>query len=368
MTGLAIDRRVFLAGAGAGFLSVSPLFAETSNNMGDTLFVSAFRSPSGQYGVAILNELGDILFQEPLPSRGHGVASHKDLSETIIFARRPGNFALALDMSSKAPPFLFRTQSDRHFYGHGVFSNDGKLLYATENDFDAARGIIGIYDAKDRFRRIGEFFSGGVGPHDILLMNDGEILCVANGGIETHPEFGRQKLNLDTMKSNISFINAEHGNVLETHHAPQLWSRLSMRHMAVDQNQRVWFGGQYEGNSLDPVPIIGSVTFGNGIEFFDRDALEMQHLQNYIGSVSANHDGSMIAFSAPKGGKLLMFDTLKDTLVATKDQRRVCGIASSQMHESKGKPFISSSELGQFSVRTHPFHWDNHIGKTRLRT
>lgn len=366
MIGLAINRRTFLTGAGAGFLSVSPLCAESDKNIGETLFVSAFRDPSGHYGVAILDEYGDILFQEPLPSRGHGVASHEDLSKAIIFARRPGNFALALDTSFKERPLLFQTQPDRHFYGHGVFSNDGKLLYATENDFDAARGMIGIYDVTDSFRRIGEFFSGGVGPHDILLMDDGVTLCVANGGIETHPEFGRRKLNLDRMKSNISFIHAEHGDVLKIHHVPLRWSRLSLRHMAVDRQQRVWFGGQYEGNALEYAPIIGSVTFDNGFAFMDGDRLGMQNLHNYIGSVAVNNDRTVIALSAPKAGKLLLLDANKNSLIGTTNQNRVCGVAANSTH--KTKPFISSSELGQFSARTHPYNWDNHIGKTPLGT
>ena len=40
----------------------------------------------------------------------------------------------------------------RHFFGHGVFSPDGKLLYATENDFEAARGVIGVYDVRPATR------------------------------------------------------------------------------------------------------------------------------------------------------------------------------------------------------------------------
>ena len=31
-------------------------------------------------------------------------------------------------------------RSDRHFFGHGAYSADGKLLFATENDFEASAG------------------------------------------------------------------------------------------------------------------------------------------------------------------------------------------------------------------------------------
>ena len=47
------------------------------------------------------------------------------------------------------------------------------------------------------FRRIGEFDNHGIGTHDISVSDDGRMLVIANGGIETHPDFGRTKLNLD---------------------------------------------------------------------------------------------------------------------------------------------------------------------------
>ncbi len=98
----------------------------------------------------------------------------------------------------------------RHFFGHGVFSPDGALLYATENDFDNAAGMVGIYDARSGFARIGEFPTHGVGPHELLLLGDGRTIAIANGGIETHPDFGRAKLNLPTMKP--SFVLVDRAN------------------------------------------------------------------------------------------------------------------------------------------------------------
>ena len=37
-----------------------------------------------------------------------------------------------------------------------------------------ARGVIGVYDATDGFRRIGEFDTYGIGPHEMLLTPDGD--------------------------------------------------------------------------------------------------------------------------------------------------------------------------------------------------
>ena len=49
-------------------------------------------------------------------------------------------------------PVLFTTPANRHFYGHGVFSRDGRLLYATEHDNETRDGLIGVYNADRRLQ------------------------------------------------------------------------------------------------------------------------------------------------------------------------------------------------------------------------
>ena len=41
----------------------------------------------------------------------------------------------------------------------------------------------------------------------MLLMPDGETFVVANGGIETHPDYGRAELNLETMDPSVAFVD-----------------------------------------------------------------------------------------------------------------------------------------------------------------
>jgi hypothetical protein len=58
----------------------------------------------------------------------------------VAFARRPGRFAVAVPVGA-GQPLWFATGPDRHFFGHGVFSADGRLLYSIENDYNAAKGL-----------------------------------------------------------------------------------------------------------------------------------------------------------------------------------------------------------------------------------
>ena len=104
--------------------------------------------------------------------------------------------------AKKATPIWFATKSDRHFFGHGVFSADGRLLYSTENDYDGARGMIGVRDVTGGYKQIGEFPAHGMEPHDIALLSDGRTMVIANGGILTHPG-SEGELNLSDMQSSL---------------------------------------------------------------------------------------------------------------------------------------------------------------------
>ena len=64
----------------------------------------------------------------------------------VVFARRPGRFALVLDLERGRAIERFSTPPGRHFCGHGFYAPGGRLVYATENDYEAERGVLGVYD------------------------------------------------------------------------------------------------------------------------------------------------------------------------------------------------------------------------------
>lgn len=321
------DRRQFVTGflAGAVISRASPLIAR---DRPDPLFLSAAREPDGGYSAVIFSATGDILHTEMLPDRGHGGAFDPVRGRAVLFARRPGRFAMAFDPHGPGTPLIFSPPPDRHFYGHGFFSPDGALLYASENDFDAERGAIGVYDAADGFTRIGEFESGGIGPHEILLLPDGRTICVANGGILTHPDFPREKLNLSSMEPSLVYLDRRDGSLIERWTLPAELSRLSIRHLAVARDT-VWFGCQYEGYEGDEVPLIGTHRPGEDIEFLTAPPGVMTGMKHYIGSVAASADGSRVATTSPRGNRLLVWDAATRTLRGERVLADVCGAAFS---------------------------------------
>ncbi|WP_420410509.1 DUF1513 domain-containing protein [Hoeflea sp.] len=351
----ALERRAFLAGAGAAFVAgLSPRSADAFDRS-EMLFATAYMDESRSYGFALVNQQGELVYRETMPGRAHGFTWSEQAGKAVAFARRPGTFAIAFDPIHRNPPVLFHTPEGRHFYGHGVFSRDGQTLYAAENAFDAGLGKIGIYDARGSFARIGELDTYGVGPHEIIMMPDGRTLAVANGGIRTHPDFGRAKLNLAEMRSQIVFINARTGERRGDFGVNSEDQRMSLRHMVPGRDGSLWIGGQYQGDALAPVSPVLRLD-GNG----DLRPIEMPEpaaaiLSDYVGAVAISPDGRFATFSSPKGGGYVTIDVATRMPVAQLTQPRTSGIAAG----SAG--VIASSEHGRIGLNDHPLHWDNHI-------
>lgn len=106
--------------------------------------------------------------------------------------------------------------------------------------------MIGVYDARAGrgYRRVGEFETGGKGPHEVLLMPGGETLCVANGGMKTHPDYGKSILNAATMRPSLAYLDRRGGRLLELRTLADEWRHLSIRHLAIDGGGQVWAGCQ----------------------------------------------------------------------------------------------------------------------------
>ncbi|MGF1630772.1 MAG: DUF1513 domain-containing protein [Kiloniellaceae bacterium] len=209
----AIDRRRFLGSSAALCAAWGLALPEVALAAETRCFVSACSDAAGATLARVFAEDGRVLATLPLPERGHGAARRPGRREAVVFARRPGRFALAFDPFSAAPAKRFDAMAGRHFYGHGVFSPDGRWLFACENDYDNARGCIGVYDAAAGYRREGELEAYAIGPHEIVLLSNGRTLVVANGGIQTHPKAGRRKLNIDTMQPSLAYIDSESGTL-----------------------------------------------------------------------------------------------------------------------------------------------------------
>lgn len=357
------QRRAFLKAAGAGFAAaLLPQRAEALAEA-ELVFATATQRSAGAFGAALVTETGKLIAAIDLPDRGHDVTWSPVVGRAVVFARQPGTFAVVFDPAGKAQAKTIASVEGRHFFGHGVFSPDGKLLYATENDFDAARGVIGVYDVSGGYKRLGEFDTFGTGPHEMLLMPDGVTFAVANGGIETHPDYGRQELNIATMEPSLCFVDRRDGRLIGQLKLADELHQLSIRHMAVDARGRVWFGCQFRGDTAMSPQLVGYATLDGEIRLIELPEGTLRDLRNYVGSLASSADGSQIAVSSPEGDTILAIDAMGTKPASILTLKSGCGIAPDR------QGFVASSGLGattgfagsEAGAQSFDFGFDNHL-------
>lgn len=328
-----------------------------------------WRSDPGQgHQVAGFDRDGAVRLALPLPARGHALALRPGRDEAVVFARRPGSFAVAFAPERGLAIRRFDSPASRHFHGHGVYDPTGRLLIATENDRERPRGVLGIYDAEDGYRRIGEIESHGIEPHQALLMPDGRTLAVANGGIITGGPDGRAKLNLATMEPLLAYVELGSGRLLEARPMPPGLHQLSIRHLAVAADGRLAAGMQWEGDPDAEVPLVG-IDDGSSLKLLEIPPELVPAMAHYVGSVALDASGRLIAASCPRGNTVTFWDAIEGRFAGAVPLADGCGVAPF----TEPMTFVLSSGLGR-TIAVGPdlepadlagaqarFAWDNHL-------
>lgn len=329
MHSTGIDRRRFLTLAAMASVSPAVLQAATSSSNDDMPLYLAARKANDRYEAVVLDARGRDQLVIAMPARGHSFALDPMRRRAVVFGRQPGFFAVAFSTDGSRPPMPLEAAQGRHFFGHGVYLPDGKRMLATENDYDAGHGVLGIYDASEggRYRRLGEFETGGIGPHEVVLLPDGKTLCVANGGILTHPDYGKLELNLDSMRPSLAYIDADSGRLTERVELPEALHRLSIRHLALAADGAVWFGCQHMGPARERPALVGRHRRGQQPELFAGPDEVLRNCRNYIGSVAADPAGRVIATSSPVGNQVLYWDAESGRALGVTPLPDGCGVA-----------------------------------------
>lgn len=380
---MAIDRRASFGLLAAPLVAIlaapllpRPLRAAPPGRM----FLGARADAAGGYRASGFGASGAPVFDLPLLGRGHAFAVRPDARIAVHFSRRPGNFAVAIDLVRGTVQRAFSAPANRHFYGHGTFGPDGRLLYATENDYAAGHGVIGIYDSRAGYRRIGEIPSHGIGPHEIRLLSDGRTLAVANGGIATRPDLPRIKLNLPTMSPSLCYIDCRNGTLLQKHRLPGRLHRLGIRHLAVGSGDRVAVAMQYEGSAGDLVPLVATHRPRPGsrgsrldgpLRFFRAPAAVWRAMKRYCGSVCFDSGGTITAVSAPRGNLVTFWDSETGRFLSAAPAIDGSGIAPAGpagtfiASSGRGGAFLVDARSGAATPIRSDFleagRWDNHL-------
>lgn len=278
-----------------------------------------------------------------LPGRGHGIVPlrHKQKGQALIVSRRLGSWLAKVDWRHGKLLQLIEAEFDRQFFGHAILTPDGQTLITTENHGETGQGILGVYSTQT-LKRITELPSHGIGPHELIWLDQGKILAVAHGGILTLPETGRRKLNLDAMKPALTLLAWPSGAVLQQYQLPD--PALSIRHLALAADGSLGAALQAEYREEDAhtdAPLLAVLREGQL-----TIAAQPAGLQSYAASIAAV--GNTFLVSALKGNALARWRS-DGTPLPSIAMPRPAGIASD------GQQAWISSESGMLA------HFDPHL-------
>lgn len=351
------NRRGFLV----GLLAATSLPSLSWADAGNPSYLAAAREADGTFAMFGLDMQGQDVFRIALPARGHAACAHPTIPEAVAFARRPGTYALVIDCVSGRVVTRMEAPAQRHFNGHGIYLGDGDTLCTPENDYANGRGVIGFWSRKAGYRRIGEILTGGVGPHDLKRLPDSDILIVANGGILTHPDSGREKLNLTEMRPNLTYLDPSDG-IIEQIELDKELHQNSIRHLDIHPDGTVAFAMQWQGDKSEAVPLLGLHLRGQPAKLLEAPLGLQMGLRGYAGSVSYNGAGDRLAITSPRGGQVHFY--ADGGFVGTWMRRDVCGL------RALGEGFLASDGNGALHrinpdggtpLTVTPRAWDNHI-------
>lgn len=331
-------------------------------------YVFSANDHNGNHYLSRLDQLLKTKVSHTIPFRAHDVLCLNNNS-IIGFGRRPGFFCTKVNFETGASQTIEAAEG-RHFYGHGCLSADDSLLFTTENNFDKVQGVIGVRDAST-LKPLGEFSSFGIGPHDIHLMPDNKTLVVANGGIQTHPDFGRRKLNLKTMQPSLVYIDVATGNKLGEYRLDD--HLLSIRHITLTVQGDVGVAMQYQGDIYrqQPQALVAWQSKNGELVPFNvaNDIIESCH--GYMADLAYDPELQLLAATSPRGNCLMVWDITTQRYCYAVDVLEVSGIQFSKQQ----KVFLVSTAEGQLlSIRAmrdraqisvvaqyEMIKWDNHL-------
>ena len=370
MTRIQFTRRQILGTLGLGMVAM-PLVAaglwphEPANK---ALFLTASDDKSGNHFVSGFDDEGNKRFQLSTELRGHGlVVNPRQAHRALMFARRPGMVAYDIDLKRGKLGKGIHCAPDRHFFGHGCYSLDGKYLYTTENDYKNGKGVIVVRDSSD-YKILAELPSHGIGPHEIRLLSDGKTLVVANGGIQTHPDYPRKKLNLSTMRPALSYINAENGQLLGEYRPEH--HQLSIRHLDVSRDDQVIAIMQYQGAKTDKVPLVALHRGEDQLQTINADKQTQTAMNHYTASACIDSENGIAGVTCPRGDLVTFWNTrqkhfikalkIKDAggIVLDEDNHFIITTGRGEMHRISRRTL----KADESPLMLRGTRCDNHLG------
>ncbi|MCE9568920.1 MAG: DUF1513 domain-containing protein [Rhodocyclales bacterium] len=349
-----MKRRRFLLAVGA--LAVLPRLALAAGEARQAVLGAAWRGPnkSDPYFAGALvadweTRRLDIRYAVPLPTRPHGLLAEAD-GGLLVVGVRPGTWLLRCDGRGEVMQQLRVDEegATARLNGHAIVATKGDVLYTTETDLKTGGGRIGVRD-RQTLRKLAEFDTHGIDPHQLLLDHEGHLI-VANGGVPRTP--ADKKFDLQRMDSSLVRLDAASGSLLRQWRLDD--RRLSMRHLAwsrtpadADACLGIAIQAEHDDAALRATAPI--------LAILDGDRLSVPTRANdgigYAGDIAAAWNGGFALSSNQAGLAQLWHPGAPDQLTSLVKMEEAYALAS--WHgPGKGGGVVVATALGL--VRSHP--------------
>lgn len=348
---MAIKRRTFLqtlALGSCGLMSFSPYSA--ANIVEGGTIIGACRVSAQDYGIACINLQGEVLWQQPLPARGHEIALHPSLPIGVAVARRPERFLFMFNSQTGEEITTVFVDQDIKLNGHAVWNNDELIVSASDKLESNMRLMSFQWDnALQTLSYQGESVFDFLGPHQMVL-NQGS-LWIAIGGLKTS---GRDVLNKQNVESSLIQLNANTKSLLAKYDAPE--AGVSLRHLSISETGDLFIAGQYQLD-VKKSPALLFKLEGDSLKPFNIEPEFWSRINGYVGSIACS--GSSVIASSPRGHWLGEFDQQTLELKHQLLSRDVCALVDTPIGAiagtGAGYVHTNSSRIPT-SIR-----WDNHF-------
>jgi hypothetical protein len=314
----------------------------------------------------------NVAVSTTLPVRAHAAVVRPGGRQVLAVSRRPGTQCFVVDVASGELLQTLESPAGRHYLGHGVFDAQGRYFFATENSYDESPlpdltprdSVVGIYDATQGYQRVGELPTYGVGAHEVALAANGRTLIIANGGIYTHPSRPREKLNLDSMRPSLAYVNIDDGSLLDKQSLGD--SQLSIRHLAYSASGAVIVGCQHAGTPTAAAPLLYTHSVGETLRPLQGSESTWEQFDSYIASVAIHQQSGRVAATSPNGGLVGFWDLDDGDYLGSQKITDCSGIAAADdcfvITTGLGEiAAVDAYDLSSRGARTSDnTRWDNH--------
>lgn len=264
------------------------------------------------HGVIIIQPNGstdfDIISDFSVPYEVHLATLFPDKKHVLVCSRKPEASLLKYSINGELQAEL-PSLNNQHFEGHGIFSIDEKYIYVTASDYHLKQGRLLKLNSQNLSLEK-DYFSGGVGPHELVWQSDVQI-AIANTGVLTHPDTERKALNLADMTSNISLFNSETESIDHQWHVPL--QGLSARHLDRMEDGSLVIGCQYQKKDQRPA-CIAFADMNNGLVFAEeKNDFFYWNMKGYTASIKAVPNSNNAIITNPQGHLLTQWQMTKST-------------------------------------------------------